>query len=281
MFDLRAQSLDDLPWWTEGIYRRAVVLLNKDGAAIGAMVDEQHHAVVRLTHDAGVITSIGGDLLRRPWSTCGGAPAALQHLVGLPLNGLAARVGMDRQQQCNHLFDVLLLLAAQIVRQEAERWYAVDIGRHPNGKFDRVVRLRSSTGYGLHWLIVSEDDPDSTQKTFDIPKDIIMGDGMFEGVIVAELPRHFPPELPDTAREALFVARRAVHVAARNRAEATVQSDRVADYQPPPSCFAHQPIRLADGIYVPGMLRDFTDNPNIVFDLRDELRSKMRLMSGQ
>lgn len=281
MFDLRAQSLEDLPFWLEGIYRRAVVLLNHDGAAIGAMVDEQHHAVVRLTHDAGIIKSIGGDLKRRPWSTCGGAPAALQEFVGLPLVGLAARVGKGRQQHCNHLFDVLLLLAAQIVRQEAERWYAVDIGRHPTGIFERILRLRSSSGYGLDWQVVSEDSTDPVVPTFEMPRDIIMSDDMFDGLIVAELPRHFSDDLPDIAREALLIARRAVHVAARNRAEATVQMTSVADYQPPPTCFAYQTIRLAEGVYVKGMLRDFTDSPNIVFELRDELRFEMLLMSGQ
>jgi hypothetical protein len=277
MSDALKQSLDDLHLWAEGIYRRGIVLLQQNGMARGAMVDEQHHANVSFTHDGKTITSIHGELLRRPWTTCGSAPDELQKLVGLPLKGLLQHVGLERWQQCNHLFDILLLLVAQVERQESERWYAVDIGRDPKGGFSRTVRLRSSADQNICWQIVSADGAETRAATFEPIKDIILGDSLFEGVVVTELLRHLPPDLPDSQREALFVLRRAIHVAARNRAETVIEGNRAEEFEPPPSCYAYQPVRLGKSVFVSGMRRDFTSNPAMVFELLDQSRAEIRL----
>jgi hypothetical protein len=276
MPDAVAQSLDDLSLWTEGIYRRAIVLRCQNGVALGAMVDEQHHAAIRFTHDGQTITSIHGDLFRRPWTTCIGAPAELQQLVGLPLTGLAKRVGLGRRLQCNHLFDVLLLLVAQVERQESERWYAIDIGRDPKGGLFRLVRLRSSTGQHIFWKVDALGMNVPKAERLKTVKDVIVGgDIKFDGVVVADLIRHISFDMPEFEREALLVLRRAIHVAARNRADCIESDARAEAFAPPPSCHAYQPARLAMADYIIGMRRDFTYNPDMLHELRDQLREQL------
>jgi hypothetical protein len=276
MPDTMLHSLDDLAFWTEGIYRRAIVLLNQNGVALGAMVDEQHHAVVHFTHDGANITSIGGELLRRPWSTCINAPDALAPLAGLPLAGLAKRVGLERRQQCNHLFDILLLLAAQVERQESERWYHIDIGRDPTGGLSPWARLRSSTGQQRFWQIETRISGETGPGRFEGVNDVIVGgDMMLHNVIVANLLQHLPADIPQDEREALLVLRRALHVAARDRADCAENDVRAEVLCPPPTCYAYQPGRLAMGDFIIGMRRDFTNNPDMVFELQGQLRSQL------
>jgi hypothetical protein len=273
MSDAVAQTLDDVSLWTEGIYRRAIVLRHQNGVARGAMVDEQHHAAIHFTHDGETITSIHGALLRRPWTTCIDAPDELQQLVGLPLKGFAKRVGLERRLQCNHLFDVLLLLVAQVERQEAERWYAIDIGRDPKGGLFRLVRLRSSSGQQIVWQVDALAMDPAKPELFLTVKDVIVGgDAKLNGIVVANLIHHISSDLPEAEREALLVLRRAIHVAARNRADCVEGDVRAEAFAPPPSCYAYQPSRLAKADYIIGMRRDFTHNPDMVHELRDQLR---------
>ncbi len=276
MSEAVAQSLDDLSLWTEGVYRRGLVLLNQNGVALGAMVDEQHHAVVRFTHDNQTITSIGGELLRRPWTTCVDAPSELQQLVGLPLKGFAKHVGLERRLQCNHLFDVLLLLVAQVERRESQRWYNIDIGRDPAGGLLRLVRLRSSTGQHRFWQVDTLGSSQSRAGQFETVKDVIVGgDMMLDNVVVANLLHHLPVDMAEAEREALLVLRRAIHVAARNRADCVEGNVRAEAFRPPPSCYAYQPSRLTEADYIIGMRRDFTKNVDMVFELKDQLRHQL------
>jgi len=97
-------------------YRRRSIAVAGGFETVAAMEDDFHYFTVRLTHDGERVTSITGDSIRYPWTTCPGAEARLQEMVGTPLRPGDGKARFDVSQHCTHLFDVARFAVAQSVR---------------------------------------------------------------------------------------------------------------------------------------------------------------------
>ena len=118
------------PDYGSGMYRRRVRLQNLDANTVLAeMEDDQHGFRIRVVHDGNAITAIQADALRIPMTTCGGASAVLEKMVGVPLSdsprSLAAH--SNPRSHCTHQFDLLSLAVTHALRDEAERQYDIAI----------------------------------------------------------------------------------------------------------------------------------------------------------
>ncbi len=95
------------PGYGDGIFRRRMTLTGQSAVVTAELFDDYHHMRCQLTHDGEQVTGISGEVLRFPFSTCGGADAALKELVGRELD---AGAGLYRnggpQRNCTHLFDL-------------------------------------------------------------------------------------------------------------------------------------------------------------------------------
>ncbi|ANG64404.1 hypothetical protein A8C75_19295 [Marinobacterium aestuarii] len=105
------------------------------GTVRAALEDNFHHFRVWVRHYDRVLTAIGGEALRYPYSACPEATDQLQQLVGMPLDAIAHSVTrqVDAQHQCTHLLDLAGLAIANAARQTTRRRYDIQIPQRVDG----------------------------------------------------------------------------------------------------------------------------------------------------
>lgn len=114
-------------------FRRRVDIASSQQHAAGevraTLEDDFHHFRVWARHDRGVLTAIGGEALRYPYSACPQATDQLQQLLGMPLDRIAHSVTrqVDAQHQCTHLLDLAGLAIANAARQTIRRRYDIQV----------------------------------------------------------------------------------------------------------------------------------------------------------
>jgi len=117
------------PRYGTGLYRRRIRLTSTDRCVLGELEDDCHGFRVSLCHDGRVVTALAGEVRRAPLTTCPGAVAPLQSLVGLaldaPVSSIVARV--NPRSNCTHLYDLSLLAMAHAVQPDAVRVYDVEV----------------------------------------------------------------------------------------------------------------------------------------------------------
>jgi len=92
-------------------FRRRFVVDPAPGQVRCDLEDDYHHMRVVVRHDGEVATGVEGEMIRVPWTTCGGAQAVLARtFTGVRLDAFAARAG--KVANCTHLFDIAVLAAA-------------------------------------------------------------------------------------------------------------------------------------------------------------------------
>ncbi len=67
------------------LYRRKTIADAGPFETVAAMEDDFHHFTVRVRHDGSHVTEVTGEAVRFPWTTCPGAIAKLDELIGTPL----------------------------------------------------------------------------------------------------------------------------------------------------------------------------------------------------
>ncbi|MDB5393753.1 MAG: hypothetical protein JWM91_1259 [Rhodospirillales bacterium] len=102
-------------------YRRKTIAEAREFETFAAMEDDFHHFAVRLRHDRKHVTELTGKAVRFPWSTCPGAVAKLDELIGAPLFPTAADPAPKLRiaEHCTHLFDIAKFAIAQTVRAQS------------------------------------------------------------------------------------------------------------------------------------------------------------------
>lgn len=120
------------------------------------LFDDYHHMRCRLTHDGCRVTGIGGgEVLRFPFSTCIGAGAALQELVGVELDAGAALYRDGRpQRDCTHLFD-LAELAIDFAPARGTRKLEIEIADQ-RADDSAIARARIDGVLVYDWAIAGE-----------------------------------------------------------------------------------------------------------------------------
>jgi hypothetical protein len=125
-----------------GIFRRRIELRGAERCVQGDLEDDFHRFGVRLEHDGRQVVRISGSAGRYPWSTCPGALAPLERLVGMPLAAAssAVRRWTEPRAQCTHLLDLAGLAVAHAAAGRARRRYEVEIPDRVAGRSHARLR---------------------------------------------------------------------------------------------------------------------------------------------
>jgi len=92
---------------------------------VGELADDAQHFRVRLRHDGTRVTSLDGEAVRHPWSTCAEAREPLRELEGMRLSRRCTAVGdvSNARHHCTHWFDLAGLAVAHAAAARASREY--------------------------------------------------------------------------------------------------------------------------------------------------------------
>ncbi len=146
------------PDYGNGIYRRALRLTNRaPGEVFGELEDMVHAMRCSISHADGVVTAVKGEFVRWPMTTCPGAVAQLQMLVGIRLDtpvGWFFSEGRARRN-CTHFYDLAIAMLFHARRDEAVRRYDVVIPDHPGPDPVRASLLRNGK-VALEWLVAAD-----------------------------------------------------------------------------------------------------------------------------
>ncbi len=117
----------------ERIYRRHIRLDAHGRQVVGELADDAQHFRIRLRHDGARVTSVDGEAVRHPWSTCSEALAPLRGLEGMRLSRRCTAVGdvANARQQCTHWFDLAGLAVAHAAAGRASREYRCAVSGAP------------------------------------------------------------------------------------------------------------------------------------------------------
>lgn len=135
------------------LYRRKTIADAGQFETVAAMEDDFHHFTVRLRHDGSHVTELTGKAIRFPWSTCPGAVAVLDKLLGSPIRPSAADPGPKTHiaEHCTHLYDVAKFAIAQSARG-GRRQYDIVIP-DPERDGSTVGDLSRDGVHLLHWVV--------------------------------------------------------------------------------------------------------------------------------
>jgi hypothetical protein len=177
-----------------GAYRRVVDIAIAPGLARVAMEDDIHHFRLALGHDGARIGSVDVASPRTPWTTCGGAAAALERLVGQPLTERLDFAGAaEKANHCTHLLDLANIALGRLNDVGFARRYAAEV-EYQAGR--RIVASMTWTGGGTaQWTVANG----------------VIEDGAWAGTALNALPRLIAA-LPFSAQEPVLVLRRAISI---------------------------------------------------------------------
>ena len=243
------------------LYRRKSIAEAGRFETVAAMEDDFHHFTVRLRHDGTRITALTGESIRFPWSTCPGAVAKLDELIGAPLFPTETDPSPKLRiaEHCTHLFDIAKFALAQSSRALAgrggRRQYDIVIP-DPEKDGSTVGDLSRDGVHLLHWVV---------------DKRVVVAPPLFAGHQLpgrAEWPAGSIAD--DDALEAAMMLRRAL-VIFRGRMSEYPEVTR-ADQVPGGfgSCFTYQPENASVGRWVMDE-KNYTASPDPLlagFDVR-------------
>lgn len=136
-----------------GVYRRRIRIVAGEERAAAA-IDDTHHAMwLLLGHDGDRITNVSAAIERGPTTSCGGAPAGLDAVVGMRLastnSELTARLPITAN--CTHLGDLLRWTMAAAAEGAITTTYDVEV---PDQSGSPVwIEIRRD-GLSIHrWLV--------------------------------------------------------------------------------------------------------------------------------
>jgi len=115
------------------MYRRRIQLTREGQRVLGELEDDCHGFRVTLDHDGQVVTQVSGEARRVPLTTCAGALAPLQALVGVALDASPSAIlaKIRPRDNCTHWYDLALLALAHATQREPVRVYDVEVTDHP------------------------------------------------------------------------------------------------------------------------------------------------------
>jgi hypothetical protein len=217
------------------LYRRKSIAIAGEFETSAAMEDDFHHFAVRLRHDGTHVTEVTGEAVRFPWSTCPGAVAVLDRLIGSPIRPSAADPGPKTHiaEHCTHLYDVAKFAIAQSARG-GRRQYDIVIPDPANGYTEGD--LSRDGVHLLHWTV---------QDRIVVAPPELAGHAL-EGRAV--WPEDFIANA-DALEAALMLRRALVIFRGRMPVVPTIKS---ADQVPGGfgTCFTYQPENASSGVWV-------------------------------
>lgn len=264
------RSRPSLPARTDygaGCFRRRIVLEATSSGVRGELADDFHHFAVDLTIRDGRVAGVEGEGIRVPWATCPGALASLRALVDLPLTRDLR--GLHRstapRTQCTHLHDLACLAVAHADRLAVEgddrRVLEVALPDRVAGETtatldQRTASEKSETSFRLEWQIEGNLIASSTADVFS---GVPLSGRAFQAVLGVT-------QDPDLV-EAAWVLQRAVFVGTgrRHDFERMPTAETFASVVGG-ACHSFAPERVAEAKKIPGTVRDFSTNPESIFE---------------
>jgi hypothetical protein len=232
-----------------GAYRRAITLEAVDAtSATGALEDDFHHFVVRLRHDGAVVTALESDAVRQPWTTCDGAGARLDHLVGMPLDARSTAVAEhdDPHAHCTHVFDLTGLVVAHAWRHTR--------GGAARRRYDVVVPDRDADDRTTMQL----DRDGEPFVRWDVDRERILGPDPWTGVpLRGGFLRWAESTLEPDLAEAAIVARRGTFISQGREHPYETGVGALDSGQRPGVCHSFQPAQITIARWT-GRQRDFS-----------------------
>jgi len=146
-----AVRIDGLPG-----FRRRFVVDPAPGRVRCDVEDDYHHMRVVVLHDGEVATQVEAEMIRVPWTTCGGAQAVLARtFTGVRLDQFAERG--EKVANCTHLFDIALLAAAH-ARDTAPLTYDILVADPVEGVWRAELRRNGAAvlGWDLSGFVFSQ-----------------------------------------------------------------------------------------------------------------------------
>jgi hypothetical protein len=219
------------------LFRRRLAAVAADREAHVELDDDFHGFRLAVRHDGASVLAIDAATYRHPWTSCAGATARLQDLVGAPLRGNIFDImdGQPVREHCTHLFDMagLAIVAAATGRS-------------------RRYDIRADI-FDPERMTIALDTDGERRLTWGIANGEIVEPAAFAGCSVrGGFAAWARTEESDTRQLELFLLRRAVMLAS-GRAVGGLEARSPAEMPAKRgACFAFQPRRLDEGRRVPG-----------------------------
>jgi hypothetical protein len=140
------------PHYGTGVALRALLLSRPAPGQLQLGMEDMAHAFrIDLQHDAGHITALNAEWVRRPLSSCAGADQHLQQLVGLRLQDDLFTLSRlpEKHQHCTHMFDMLVLAVTHAREQRPDTRYDMLLPDNPSGPVTASLQVNGRTRLSL------------------------------------------------------------------------------------------------------------------------------------
>jgi hypothetical protein len=237
-------------------FHRKIRLVAGEGQAHGDLADDAHHFRVRITHDGERVTSVEGEAVRYPWTTCPEATGPLRAVEGMPLSTDCAAIGAHApaRANCTHLFDLAGFVVAHASSGREERLYHCVVDGPPDEPSHATLER---DGEVLFDLTVRPRD--------GAPH--LYGAAPFDGISIYGgflqwARQHFDPE----AAEAAIMMRRAIMIAGVRHFDLD-KLDRASEAQGVRGqCYTYREGIAERAVRVVGSRRDFATSHESMLD---------------
>lgn len=223
------------------VFRRRVDIVARAGHVRAALEDDFHHFRVWACHAGSLVTAIGGEALRYPYSLCPQAGDQLQALIGMPLARIAHSVTRhtDASHQCTHLLDLAGLAIASAARGTCQRRYEIQVGARVHGR--TRASLSVDEMHVLNW---------------EVNGTMIEGPAPYAGVDLREgMARWALGTLDEETAEAALLLRRCTLISMGRAYDLDAQAHAVSSGR----CYSQQPTRAEQALRMQGSTLDFSD----------------------
>ena len=228
--------------------RRRIVMQSSDHRAVAGLEDDFHHFIVTIEHDGHVVTDIGAQALRTPWTICGDAASMLPRFIGLKIATAPAIDPklLDYHRHCTHQYDLAALAIAQAARV-GTRQYDIEI---PDSATKEKTASLFRNGE-LYW-------------EWHLQRSEFIAPSRFAGLNLRSIGEWAKANLDDDEREALMVLRRGFMISGGRHTPLDQLDDNASDIFKgmAGACFAYQPEKLGKAKRNKGTTHDFTETPN-------------------
>lgn len=237
------------PDYGKGVFRRRILLSSSPASVVAELEDCMHGFRSTILHDNTQVTEVLGETLRYPMSTCPGATAPLQELLGLPLSMTAEEINKAGNPfgNCTHLYDLSILAIAHTQWDKKTRQYDVEVDDEVAGKSEARVYL---DGELVHCWLTKEFCVQAPAQ--------LAGNTLFKGFSHWAKPSFSGVEL-----EAAHVLQKGYFVAQARRFDTEKAAGQTALHEQTRRnvCYSYSDGVIEGAIRLGGTSRDFTDTP--------------------
>lgn len=139
------------PLYGTGTFRRRIHFVRNDQTAQISLFDDYHDMDLSISIAAARVTGISGEMRRYPKTTCRGAIAGLNALVGTPVSdAMAGALRMPAHEQCTHLRDLAGLCLSSVARNGPDYLAEISVtDKDDNERQEIVIEIDGKSRFCL------------------------------------------------------------------------------------------------------------------------------------